>query len=259
MSKSKVIHKLAKNKFVIDFDLEKSYSLADIDTTQYFKGEEKEFYLSSEEYSENKSYLCSTNAGSDWRYTSPFQTARKPRITSANMSEFTSVIKESRFCRNFDQSPFCRLLNDSDQNTADKYQSLSNEEELNEQQLNENLCDKFTNQIQSIRNFMLCFEQRSCHINELFTQDAVFEIIDEPKVHPLNVTLNALAKVFLKFESEADAIDFDWKFASSEDESEIIITTTGKLISNDFKPDFILSAKVSVHDSLIRYIKFKLC
>ncbi len=65
--------------------------------------------------------------------------------------------------------------------------------------------------------------------------------------------------MFLKFDCEADAIDFDFKFASSEDDSEIIITTTGKMISNDFKPDFILSAKVSVHDSLIRYVKLKLC
>jgi len=139
MSKSKVIHKLAKNKLIIDFDLEKTYSLAEIDTTQYFKGEEKDHFV-NEEYSDNKSYLCSTNATSGWRYTSPFQTARKARITSANMSEFTSVIKESRFCRNFDQqSPFCRLLNDSDQNTVDKYQSLLNDEEAQEE---ENLYEK---------------------------------------------------------------------------------------------------------------------
>jgi len=69
----------------------------------------------------------------------------------------------------------------------------------------------------------------------------------------------AIAKVFLKFTYESGQGEFNYKFASSDDEREIIITTTGKLISNGFEPDFILSAKISIEDSLIRYAKLKIC
>jgi hypothetical protein len=57
------------------------------------------------------------------------QTARKPKVNSANINSFSSVAKESRRGSNFGESPFCRLLNESDQFTVDKYQVLSGGDE----------------------------------------------------------------------------------------------------------------------------------
>jgi len=58
---------------------------------------------------------------------------------------------------------------------------------------------------------------------------------------------------------EKGKLCFDYKFAASDDDSEIIITTTGKLTSQTYNPDFVLSAKVVVHECLIQHIKLKLC
>jgi len=63
----------------------------------------------------------------------------------------------------------------------------------------------------------------------------------------------------LKFEKEPGFVEFDYKFAQSEDEEEIIITTTGKMVSQGFQPDFILSCKVGINDCLIRHAKLKIC
>ena len=136
MSKSKVIEKVSKNKFVVDFDLEKNYNLDQIDTNEYFMTEQKE--MLHQQQNMNYSYLCSTNASS-WLHATPYKTERKPQFTSANMSMFTSVIKETRKSR-VEDSPFCRLLNESDQFSADKYQTIAQENEIVDN--NEDLYDK---------------------------------------------------------------------------------------------------------------------
>jgi len=124
LSKSKVIGKISKNKLVIDFDLEKNYLLDDIDTTEYFRLEEQSHLKVPQ--SSSDTFLCSTAAKS-WRCDSPVKTARTPRITSANINDFTSIIKEPRNRRCYDESPFCRLLNESDFLSAESYQTFTSD------------------------------------------------------------------------------------------------------------------------------------
>jgi len=132
MSKSKVLEKISKKKYVIDFDVEKNYFIDDIDTTAYFKAEEAKFNFPQE-----TSYggFLGTMTPS-WYCTSPYKTARKPKISPANLSDFTSVIKGSIMSTGVQESPFCRLLNESDQFTIEKYQHLTKNDDEPSEDLN---------------------------------------------------------------------------------------------------------------------------
>jgi len=123
MSKSKVLGKISKNKIVIDFDIEKNYFLDQIDTAEYFRAEEQTLPGPQEpSYDTYDNYLLSTNT-KNWHYASPYKTIKKPRITSANINEFTSVMKETKG-RKYEESPFCHLLNESDNYSAESYQTF---------------------------------------------------------------------------------------------------------------------------------------
>lgn len=249
LSKSKVIEKISKNKVIIDFDIAKNYFLDDIDTAEYFSTESRDPYESHLEQ-----MLFGSN-GSDWRFNTPLLTAKKPKFASANLHKFTSVAKESGRCINFDESPFCRLLNESDQFTADKYQTLSG----NKDDESSEAFRQYANQAQVLEKFFYCFQQRSANIMELFVQDAVFEILGEDQIYNLNLTLNALAKAFVSFEHHCDSNGFSYNFAASDDESEIIVSAAGKLVSQAFQQDFTMSAKISLTENLIKYVKLQLC
>ena len=119
LSKSKVVEKISKNKVIIDFDANNNYFLDEIDTTEYFKGEEYNSMFS--QGFQNDNIMFNT---SGWHFASPLKTIRKPRVSSGNLSEFSSVIKESRKNKGYEESPFCRLLNESDNLSVDKYQIL---------------------------------------------------------------------------------------------------------------------------------------
>ena len=74
----------------------------------------------------------------------------------------------------------------------------------------------------------------------------------------------ALAKNFTRFEPENSMVDFDYKYGASDIQNEVILTTSGKLIwaaSLDFKPDFIISAKISktMKNCRILHTKLKIC
>jgi len=126
MSKSKVIEKISKKKFVIDFDVEKNYFIDEINTGAYFQAEEVKFSMNQEQFGYGN-YLGNTTPS--WYCSSPYKTAKKPKISPTNMSDFTSMIKCSMLSTGVgggvQDSPFCRLLNESDQFTIEKYQHLS--------------------------------------------------------------------------------------------------------------------------------------
>lgn len=65
--------------------------------------------------------------------------------------------------------------------------------------------------------------------------------------------------MFYKFEQEEGLIEFRYKFSTSDDENEIILTTVGKMVTGGFQPDFVLSAKIALDENLIKHIKMKLC
>lgn len=251
LSKSKVIEKISKNKFVIDFDLEKNYFLDQINTTEYFHTEERESFDQDLEQ-----MLFGNSAftnGSNWQYNSPSQASKKSRFTSGKLNKFTSVDKESKAS---EENSFCKLLNESDYYSTEKYQTLSTNNSSDD--IAEGM-DYYGNQVQVLEQFFYCFQQRSADVLNLFVQDAVFEVLGEEKVYPLFTTLNALAKVFLNFQCEQEALQFDYKFAYGDDNNEIIISTSGKMMANGSQPNFILSAKILLNENLIKHIKLRLC
>ncbi len=88
-------------------------------------------------------------------------------------------------------------------------------------------------------------------------------------MHPLDTSLNvinsyefssdkALANVFKQFAYEAGQFEFSYKFAFPEEHDMIILTTSGKLSSEENQSDFILSAKVLIDQPLIKHIKLKI-
>lgn len=100
-------------------------------------------------------------------------------------------------------------------------------------------------------------------------QDNIFEIIGENQIHPLDTSLNvsqesnclkaqALANIFKQFDYEPGQFEFEYKFAFPEESDMIILTTNGKLVSDETQSDFILSAKILIDQPLIKHIKLKI-
>jgi len=255
VSKSKIIPRRTfgtNHKVVFDFAGENNYFFNQRSSFDMFNVEEEP--PMSEDY--HTEMFESTQSPGGWYYTSPPETSRRPQIHSGNLNDYVSVTKESRHSDLLGESPFCKLLNESDKISTKSYQTLTGINELDEE--DEALREKYYEQINILECFFNDFRERRVSIMNLFAKDSLFEIIGEEKIHPLDTTLNALAKAFLRFEYESNQLEFEYKFGYSSDDSEIILTTSGKLVGENMMSNFVMSTKMLVQEGWINHVKLQI-
>ncbi len=124
-SKSKAIHKLSKNKVIIDFAVDKNFFQNELS----FKEEESKKVSCFDEFNnENFNYLQTPKG--PWYQESPYKTVQKSKPQSSIFNDYSSVIKQSKRSNRNMESPFCKLLNDSDKCSLNTYQLLSDGNQL---------------------------------------------------------------------------------------------------------------------------------
>jgi len=126
-SKSKAIHKLSKNKVIIDFAVDKNFFQNEFNLKEE---EAKKISCFDEANNENYNYLQTPKG--PWYQDSPFKTVQKTRVNSSIFNEFSSVAKQPKKNNRLMESPFCKLLNDSDKCSIDTYQLLSEGNQLDD-------------------------------------------------------------------------------------------------------------------------------
>jgi len=252
VSKSKLPLGAPNKKIVIDFGVENNYFNNQSNAFNMFNVEEEN--CGTDDF--HTEYFGSAHTPGDFFFNSPFQTAKKScKFNSGNINDYVSVSKESKHSNSFGESPFCKLLNESDKLSVKSYQTLSGINELDEEQ--EILREKHGEQLKVLERFLDLFRDRSVAIMSLFDRDAMFEIIGEEN-YPLDTTLNALANTFQSFEYEMNQLEYDFRFGFSGDNNEIIVTTSGRLAAIHQTSSFVISAKVLVQENLINHIKLQI-
>lgn len=125
VSKSQVVGKLLKNKVVIDFNMDNDYSIDDIDTSAYLK----ETY---DTLSSSKASNCASSGQ---------KTVRRFEATPINTRRaFNLDANESNSEERSEVTPFCRLLDASDNSPISGYQALLEDNE--EDKSYEAICEK---------------------------------------------------------------------------------------------------------------------
>jgi len=134
VSKSKLPLGAPNKKVVIDFGVENNYFLnqsSPLNMNLFNVEEENDNGIDDDFRTE---VFGSAHTPGDFFFNSPFHTVRKSKNNSGSISDYISVAKESRYSGSFGESPFCRLLNESDKLSVKSYQTLSGINELDEEQ-----------------------------------------------------------------------------------------------------------------------------
>jgi len=128
-SKTKAIHKLSKNKRIIDFDVDKNHFL-NVFLQDNFKEEESKKEVYWEESFNSKQDLYETPKNTLCEE-SPLKTIRKSQY-SGQFNNVLSMVKQPKRTSSTNVSAFCSLLNESDHYSAEKYQLLSGNDDYEE-------------------------------------------------------------------------------------------------------------------------------